>query len=365
MLPLLNSKMRPLTLKDRIKFKTGQFATQLLGAVTPERQAQLPHIYDLDAHVFSAFFSSTHYGIMIPDFPAPYQYLSCAAVIGDLGAPITHIPKSQTTLSANNRASLVHGTALSRSDQAYKIYNIEKDLKFQQQPFKVQFGHETVLDQRNGHYYLKTQRDDLTVDLVLTASPAITWFSHSVFYQHFSVLMHYEGYFKHFDQRVDVRGLCTLEHWKSISQSTLVPKQMLNDRACIALNAFSYQVINLNAEEQLVLAFICFAGQPAYTAISYRHVNGTSIQYDEAYFAVTHLHDKPEITPDGHVMYVPKLFTWQAKHQGQWVLNITAEVDTAYCYGLAAGYVAGYQWQGEFKQHSTTGRGYLEFIDRR
>ena len=66
-------------------------------------------------------------------------------------------------------------------------------------------------------------------------------------------------------------------------------------------------------------------------------MNGTSIQYDEAYFAVTHLHDKPEITPDGHVMYVPKLFTWQAKHQGQ----------------------------GEFKQHSTTGRGYLEFIDHR
>ena len=47
------------------------------------------------------------------------------------------------------------------------------------------------------------------------------------------------------------------------------------------------------------------------------------------------------------------------------ILDIKANVDTEYCYGLAAGFVSAYQWQGEFCDQKVSGRGYLEYIDRR
>ena len=121
----------------------------------------------------------------------------------------------------------------------------------------------------------------------------------------------------------------------------------------------------MNAEEQLVLAFISFAGEPAYTAVSYRHVDGTSIQYDQADFEVIALKTDPLMTPDGYVMEVPQSFRWVVSHEGEKVLDLIAVVDTPYCYGLAAGYVTSYQWIGEFKRQKAEGRGYLEFIDRR
>ncbi len=45
----------------------------------------------------------------------------------------------------------------------------------------------------------------------------------------------------------------------------MLPKALGLTGYKFAFNVVSYQVINLNAEEQLVLAFVGFAGQPAYT----------------------------------------------------------------------------------------------------
>lgn len=365
MLPLLKTQHDPRTLNEKILYRAGKIATQLLGAVQPEQQQRLPRQYNFDAHLFSKYFKSTHYGIMIPDLPEPHRYLSCAAVIGDIGAPITHVPMSQTQNLPHETATLVHGTALSTPQNSYAIFNIEQDLKIQQQPFSIEFADHTKLWEDQGIYFLKTQRADLEVDLRLEPTPAITWFSHSKLYQHFSVLMQYQGYVSHHNKKVMVQGLCTLEHWKSIAQSSLMPKHLLAKYPLIPLTSFTYQVINLDHEQQLVLAFICFAGQPAYTAISYRNIQGTSVQYDSAVFELTTLQPEPLITPDGYAMYVPQQFTWIAYHAGEKVLQINAEVDTPYCYGLAAGYVGAYQWQGVFEHKQMHGRGYIEFIDRR
>lgn len=364
MLSLLKSKPQQNTFRKIFNYQLGQLLTPVLGAVRPEQQARLPRDYDFDAHVFNRQFASTHYGVMIPDLPEPYRYLSYASIIGDVGAKITKVSSKLTALALENTATLVHGTALSDDQEAYRIFNIQKQLKFQHSPFRIDFAEESSLYEQDGAYRLVSQLDDLKADLTLTPTDALTWFAHSRFYQHFSVLMHYSGTIRQQDKTVEVSGLCTLEHWKAISLSML-PKRFLTTNLALPLTSFSYQVINLNDQEQLVLAFVGALGQPAYTAVSYRHINGTSIQYERADFEVAALKTEPLMTPDGYVMEVPQSFRWLVHHEGEKVLDILAVVDTPYCYGLAAGYVSSYQWSGEFKQQKAEGRGYLEYIDRR
>ncbi len=361
---LLSSKPRNYTIQEKVKYRIGQVGTKLLGAVAPEHQAELPREYDFDAHIFHSHYASTHYGVMIPDLPEPYRYLSFAAVIGDVGAPITKVSKKVTPFAQEDTATLVHGTALSHADEAYRIYSIKDQIKFQQSPFRVDFNDDASLYEENGEYRLVSNLDDLKVDLTLTPTDALTWFAHSSIYQHFSILMRYSGSITQQGKTVQVSGLCTLEHWKAITVSML-PKSLLTSHVNVPLTSFSYQVINLDAESQLVLAFVGALGQPAYTAISYRHIDGTSIQYEQALFEVVALKTESLMTPDGHAMEVPQSFRWVAHHEGEKVLDILAVVDTPYCYGLAAGYVTSYQWTGEFKGQKAEGRGYLEFIDRR
>ena len=364
MLPLLSSIPKNKTVQQKVKYRAGQVATRLLGAVKPEQQSKLPKNYNFDAHVFHPQFASTHYGVMIPDLPEPYRYLSYAAVIGDIGTKITKTSSKLTAYQPEDTATLVHSTALSKSSDGHHIYSIEHQVEFQQTPFKISFDKTSSLYEEHGNYRLISDFEDLKVDLTLTPTNAITWFAHSSFYQHFSVLMRYQGSIAQQGKTIQVSGLCSLEHWKSIAVSKL-PNNFLKRHLTLPLNTFSYQVIDLDDEQQLVLAFVGFAGQPAYTAVSYRHVDGTSIQYDDAVFKVIALKTESLITPDGYAMEVPQSFRWSVHHQGEEILDLVAVVDTPYSYGLAAGYVSSYQWSGKFKQENMKGRGYLEYIDRR
>ena len=364
MLSLLSSVPKNKTVQQKIKYRAGQVATRLLGAVLPSKQSKLPKNYNFDAHVFHPQFASTHYGVMIPDLPEPYRYLSYASILGDASTTITKTSPKLTSYKPSDIATLVHSTALSNSQDAYKIYSLEQQIEFQQSPFKVSFNEKSSLFEEGEHYRLVSDFEDLKVDLTLTPTNAITWFAYSSFYQHFSVLMKYQGSIMQKGNTVEVQGLCTLEHWKSVAVST-IPNSLLKQNLTLPLSSFSYQVINLDDEQQLVFAFVGFAGQPAYTAVSYRHIDGTSIQYDEAEFKVIALKTESLITPDGYAMEVPQSFRWNVYHQGQKILDLVAVVDTPYCYGLGAGYVSSYQWSGTFKQENIKGRGYLEYIDRR
>lgn len=362
---LVSNQPKIKNFKDFISLQTGRVACRVLGAITPERQASCPREFNLDAHVFSDRFASTHYGIMIPDLPEPFRYLSCASVIGDIGTSVTHTPSSISPYPAYDTVSLVHGTAISHPDEAFRVYSIDQDLQFNQEPFQVEFSNQTKLFEFENAYYLKTSQPQFEVDLKLTPTPAISWFSHSRFYEHYSVLMKYEGVIKQHEHVEPVSGLCTLEHWKATSVHKLLRGHAWADFK-LPLNLFSYQVINLDHEQQLVLAFIGFAGQPAYTSVSYRHINGTSIQYDgDIKFDVIAYKTDPLITPDGHLMEVPQAMSWVVYHENKKVLDLVAVVDTPYCYGLASGYVSAYQWTGTFEGENMKGRGYLEYIDRR
>ncbi|NIE95583.1 hypothetical protein F3J02_03645 [Acinetobacter sp. Tr-809] len=362
---LASSHPESKSIKDIFNSKLAKFSGSLLGAVTPERQSTLPKAFELSPHTDYKRYGSTHYGIMIPDLPEPYRYLSWASVIGYVGFPITDSDYQMSFRGKGDTASLVHGTALSSTEEAFKTYSIVDDIKFSEKPFSVIFNNETSLTEIEGGFLLATNREDLQIAIKLVPTEAITWFAYGSLYKHFSVLMKYEGRIIQKGESIEVNGLCTLESWKAVATSMLKNQRLVNSIQ-IPVKIFSYQVINLNNKEQLVLAFICYEDQPILTSVYYRHIDSTSIQFNgDIKFEVTKNKVEPQITPDGYSMYVPETFEWTAHHDNEKVLEIKAEVDTAYCYGLAAGYVSSYKWQGMFQGKDLNGRGYLEYIDRR
>lgn len=362
---LVSSKMVSGKFKDKINLQLAKISGDLLGAVTPDKQELLPKEYDLSPHTEYKRYGSTHYGVMIPDLPEPYRYLSWASVIGYVGFPITDSEYQISNRGKGDTASLVHGTALSTTEEAFRTYSIIDDIEFSNEPFSVNFKNDTSFKECEEGYLLTTNRDDLQLELKLKPTKAITWFAYSSLYKHFSVLMHYEGRMIQKGETVEIKGLCTLESWKAVATSML-KNTLLVKHIQLPVKIFSYQVVNLDENQQLLLAFICYQDKPILTSIYYRHTNGTSIQFNgDVLFEVTDNQAEPQITPDGYSMYVPNTFKWIAHHDGEKILEIYAEVDTPYCYGLAAGFVSSYKWQGAFKGNDLQGRGYMEFIDRR
>lgn len=64
-------------------------------------------------------------------------------------------------------------------------------------------------------------------------------------------------------------------------------------------------------------------------------------------------------------MSLPEVMRWTARDGGRVVLDLTATVDTAMTYGLGSGYVGGYHYDGRHNGRAISGRGYVEYIDRR
>ncbi|AXI03487.1 hypothetical protein HYN46_11945 [Aquirhabdus parva] len=209
-------------------------------------------------------------------------------------------------------------------------------------------------------------REDFAVDINLTATGDITWFGHSPIYQHFSLLMRYEGTVIHQGQSTLVKGLCTWENWQTVSLYLPVNK-LIPRRFKLGADFFTYQVINLDQDTQLLLGYVAFLDRPIATVAYLRTVDGGSQRLDaDVRFQVLTAQVEPAIAPDGSAMTLPQTFRWTITDgKGERLFEINATVDTPMLYGLAAGYVGAYHWEGTRNGLPLTGRGYVEYIDQR
>lgn len=173
----VSSQSKNKVFKDKINQKIAKISGDLLGAVTSDRQELLPKDYDFSPHTEFRRYGSTHYGVMIPDLPEPYRYLSWASVLGYVGFPITDSEYQLSQRGKGDTASLVHGTALSTTDESYRVYSVHDDIEFSKDPFSVNFKNETVLKESKNGYLLITNRDDLKLEIELKPTKAVTWLS--------------------------------------------------------------------------------------------------------------------------------------------------------------------------------------------
>ncbi len=330
---------------------------------TPSQEGQpLPANYAFQPYHRSKTIGWSHYGVMIPDLPTPHHFFSIMSVIGTSGAlafDTDHALKS----SPRHNATAVMGTAVTHPHQ-FQGYAIEHDCQFAEDGSHIQFGDNIVITGKYPHYHVIARSPDFELDIQITNTDKVSWFVKTPIYDHISVLSQYRGSITYQNQTQHIEGLCTFEHAACISPY-LLRDRPLPKHLKIPLDFFTYQIINLDENTQLLLNDTRVNDVKI---VSKAYLRGLA-QYNQSYhaeFEVLKFIDQPATSPDGVQMQLPHSFRWViSDDHGNMLMTIEGEVDTHFTYGLGSGYVGGYQYRGVYQNQPTQGRGYIEYIDRR
>lgn len=361
--PLPDSARPPRGLLDRIAEKFARGASSAFGVVAVGDHPPLPQPPRFSPCADSLRYGSAHYGIMIPDLPAPHHFLACASVLGMPGVRIADVDAAVGADGPRHTAVLVHGTAEAR-EPAFTAYSMKRDMELAANGSRISFGEDLEFSGVYPDFCLRSQRPDFRVDLRLSATGEYSWFAHGPLYQHISLMTRYEGQIESNGQTQSVSGLCTWEHFRSISLH-LHHNRLLPRRAKLPGDFFTYQVINLDRDTQLLLTYVTALDRPLITAVYERVAGQGSRRLDgEVRFQVRTTQAEVAVAPDGSEMKLPQTFRWTVTGGGR-EMEIEAHVDTPMLYGLCTGYVGGYRWEGQFKGRPVSGRGYIEYIDQR
>lgn len=312
----------------------------------------------------SKVYGTTHYGIMISDLPAPFNFLACASILGnpgfrtfDLNFACKDTPHNMVTIS--------HGTNVT-SNNGFYVYTRKQGFNSQPDGSLLQFGDHVEISGTYPNFALKSHDQDCKIDLQLTATGEITWFARSFAYDHLSLLTRYTGTIEYQGEIHQVSGLCTYEHARGVALQKF-NKNPIPFEYKVPWDFFTYQVLNLDKDTQLVMTHCRALNDSLLTAGYIRKANQASYGIkDYVHFEVLELEPEPFVDGDGIHMLVPKRFRWIFKDQEQGIdLEINATVDCKWLFGLGRGYISGYQWHGYSNGQPKQGRGYVEYVDVR
>lgn len=304
----------------------------------------------------------THYGVMIPDLPEPHRFFSAMSLIGATGSLAFDNDFALADQPRRN-ASVVVGTAASHPAH-FGNYSIGRDFRSTPDGSLVQFGDDLSITGRYPDYHLTGRFGGVEADLRLTNTDKVTWFVRNPVYKHLSLLTEYRGTFSTDSATTDVAGLCAFEYGACPSpyqlRSTPLPASLK-----APLDLFVYQIINLGPDDQVLLSRHCIGGKPFITTALHRsrHSYGRSLGHAE--FRVEKYHPTPEETPYGIPMRLPAVTRFTARDETGAVLDVRAEMDTTFTFGLGSGFVTGFRHETTWRGEKITGRGYQEYIDRR
>lgn len=324
-----------------------------------------PADYPMVPYVRSKRFGWTHYGVMIPELPAPHRFFSIMSIIGAPGALAFDTDHVRVD-TPRRSATCVSGTAATHPAH-FAGYSIERDCEFADDGRFIRFGNEVEIQGRYPDFQVQATFAELRLSIALHATDKVTWFIKTPVYDHLSLLCEYEGTLEYRGDRTIVAGLCTFEY-AACPSPYLLRDRPLPDRVKLPLDFFTYQIINL-AEDglQLLLTQVRVAGHVAVNKVYLRGLDAYTHTWKDAQVRldVMQYREPAEVTPDGRSMRVPERFAWTVREAGREVLRIEAVADTPYTYGLGSGFVGGYRYEGRFRDRTIGGRGYIEYIDRR
>lgn len=362
-LPLVDSRQRPAGWRGRA---LARLFTQALGAVEAGENPPLPVPLRCPPLADSRRYGITHFGIMVPDLPAPHRFLACASIVGSSGMRVFDIDSAMRPEDGpRHTATLVHGTAAA-SERCFTRYSVPEDMTLAADGSRLCFGEDLEISGDYPGFRLRSQRPGFAVDLALTATGDITWFARGALYEHFSLLTRYRGTLTHDGKATPVAGLCTYEYARGVSPYVLVNRAL--PRALkLPWDFFTYQVINLDADTQLLLAHCRVAGAPALTAAYLREAGREAGRLDgDVQFRVLATQATLQPTPEGRDAVLPATFHWDIRDRaGRCRFDLHATVDTPMLFGLGSGHVGGFRWEGTRDGAPCSGRGYVEYIDQR
>ncbi len=325
------------------------------GQQASTRPFSEPHI--MVPNVDSGRYGWTHYGVMIPDLPEPHRFLSVMSLIGATGSLAFDTDFALVDEPRRN-ASVVAGTAASHPAH-FGNYSTARDFVSRPDGSLIQFGKELTLSGRYPDYRLTGRFGSVEMDLELTNTDKVTWFIRNPVYKHLSLLTEYRGRFTTGVGGEEVAGLCAFEYGACPS-----PYQLRSTPLPTALKApldlFVYQIINLGPDDQVLLAHHRIGGRPFITTADHRGRTSYGRSLSGPEFRVEEYRATPEDTPYGIPMRLPSVTRFTACD-----LDVRAEMDTPFTFGLGSGFVTGFRHETTWRGRKVTGRGYMEYIDRR
>lgn len=329
----------------------------LLDGTRRSEGEPFPADFRMVPHLRSRRYGWTHYGVMIPDLPAPHRFFSIMSIIGTPGARVFDTDHALKTRPRDN-ATVVSGTAATHPHH-FDGYDTAQ-CEMRADGSAVCFGEAVQIRGGYPHYEVRARYAGFELDLSIRNTDRVAWFFKSAVYDHHSLLSEYTGELRWRGKAKAISGLCTFEYAAGPGLYQLREKP-LPAALKAPVDYFTYQIINLDPRTQLLLTKFGVLGVTAESRIYLRGLDRPATSHP-AEFEV--LEDREAVAPDGRVMRVPQRFRWIAR-DGATRLELEGRVDTPFTYGLGSGYVGGYAYAGMREGKAIRGRGYIEYIDRR
>jgi len=314
-------------------------------------------------HLRSRRYGWTHFGVMIPDLPEPHRFFSMMSLVGATGS-VAFDNDDAIAGSPRRNAALVAGTAASHPAH-FGNYAFGDTFVAEPDGSLVRFGDDLTLTGSSPEYRLAGRLGGVDIALRLTNTDKVSWFFRNPVYKHFGLLTEYDGTITHRGTTAEVNGLCSFEYGACPSP------YLLRDRPLPAalkapLDYFVYQIVNLDADNQILLSRYSLGGVPFMTTALHRSRDRYGTRFENVSFEVVRLRDSPEPTPYGVPMQVPAETRFVVVDaDGHAWLDLHATMDTEFTFGLGSGFVTGFAYRAVWRGAEVSGRGYFEFIDRR
>jgi hypothetical protein len=305
--------------------------------------------------------SWVHYGVMMPGLPEPHRAFGVMAIVGTPGVRIFANDDLITT-SPNDTAYVVSATS-SMSGAQFRAYSVADECDLAVDGSRIRFGNDVTIEGRHPTFTVRRDHPDVQVELEVTTSDAVTHFVRlGGVYSHWSRLARARGRIVHHGRGADVDGLCTLEYAAGVGLHSLLDRR-LPGGATLPGRFFTYHVLNVDDETQLLFTHVLGPfGIPVQRAVHVRSLHDGATTHRRGHrWNVTEYEAQPHTTPDGRTMTLPRRFSWRADD----VAEIHGSTAGDWAYGLGAGYVGTYDYEGTFRGRSISGRAYVEYIDCR
>jgi len=311
-------------------------------------------------HPRSRRWAWTHFGAFLPDLPEPYRFLNTMTFVGATG---TTCFDDDRIAAADARDTAMVLSATAHADQHHHAGYDLRDCDFPEFG-PLHWGRDLTFEVDLPRVRVAGRYATFEVDVELTTLGPASWFIRSAPYDHVSLLADYQGTLTDADGRHEIAGLGTVEYARSISPQAL-SRRPLPAWAKLPIDFFTYQIIDLDADTQLLLTDVSAAGVTACRLAHLRTRDGRAEVYDDVSFEVTAWDPEPRHDPTTRPMRVPRRMAWTVHSDGAELLRVDAEVDARFRYGHGTGYVSAYRHRTRWRDRELSGSGYLEWVDRR
>ena len=167
----------------------------------------LPFNPATETHTPQGKYTCTHYGVMIANLPAPFNFLNLLTVVGQ---PKMKLFRNQHLIktTAIDTANVLIGTAIGNKDY-FNGYSVKNDCALVSNGSSLKFGDDLLLEGKYPNFHAIRQGHEFNFELTINATDKVANFAQLKydFYNHWSLLCEYEGYLEYKGTKTQVKGL--------------------------------------------------------------------------------------------------------------------------------------------------------------